>query len=425
MTGSAEAHALVDRLFREDSGRVVATLIRVLGDFDLAEEAVQDAFVIALERWPRLGVPDHPGAWITTTARNRAIDRIRRQRRLVEKQAELEHRSEIGRPATLGFGPTEQAAVQLDMTAISDDRLRLIFTCCHPALAAEARVALTLRTLGGLSTPEIARAFLVPEVTMAQRIVRAKKKIRLARIPYTVPPPHLLPERLPSVLGVLYLVFNEGYSASTGASPVRRELCAEAIRLGRVLQELMPDEPEVHGLVALMLLQDSRRDTRVGADGDLQLLDEQDRSRWDTAQIREGAALVERALRMRRVGPYQLQGAIAALHAQASSFDATDWRQIAGLYATLAHHLPTPVVELNRSVAVALSEGPAAGLALMDRLTADGRLDGYHLFHAARADLLRRQGDGAAASAAYRTALRLAMNDAERSFLERRLRELG
>jgi RNA polymerase sigma-70 factor (ECF subfamily) len=423
-TRSEAAHAVVDRLFRQEQGRAVATLIRVLGDFDLAEEAVQEAFITALETWPERGVPDNPGAWITTTARNRAIDRLRRRRVLAEK-AEL-----LGRQALI---EEELAAIDPDaaidgadaMNPIVDDRLRLIFTCCHPALAMDARVALTLRTLGGLSTPEIARAFLVPEATLAQRLVRAKRKIRDAGIPYRVPDDHALPERLDGVLRVLYLVFNEGYGASTGDRLVRRELSAEAIRLGRILASLMPDAPEVLGLLALMLLHDARRETRTGPAGDLVLLEDQDRGRWDRDRIVEGQKLLETAMRMRRVGPYQLQAAIASLHDEAPSSGATDWPQIAALYRILGEMQPSPVVELNRAVAVAMADGPAAGLALVDRLAAAGQLEDYPYLHSTRADLLRRLDRRVDAAAAYRRAVELTANERERAFLEGRIAELG
>ncbi|MDO8485408.1 MAG: RNA polymerase sigma factor, partial [Candidatus Limnocylindrales bacterium] len=390
---------------------------RVLGDFDLAEEAVQDAFISALETWPERGVPDNPGAWITTTARNRAIDRLRRRKRLTEKTETLAREGSLEASLhAIETGPSE------DAMPIADDRLRLIFTCCHPALAMDARVALTLRTLGGLTTPEIARAFLVVEPTLAQRLVRAKRKIRDAGIPYRVPPAELLPERLDGVLHVLYLVFNEGYAATSGDSLVRRELSAEAIRLGRVVASLLPDEPEALGLLALMLLHDARREARVGNGGELILLEDQDRSRWDATRIAEGRALIERALAMGRPGPYQVQAAIASLHDEAATPADTDWAQIASLYGSLMRMSPSPIVELNLTVAVAMRDGPATGLAMMDGISASGALDGYSYLHAARADLLRRLERWSEASNAYRRALELTTNGPERAFLSDRLR---
>jgi RNA polymerase sigma-70 factor, ECF subfamily len=407
---------LVDRLFRRESGRAIATLIRVLGDFDLAEDAVQEAFVVAMQVWPERGIPDNPGAWITTTARNKAIDRLRRERRLSEKQDELR-----------ALAPPESQEDELaeEEPLITDDRLRLIFTCCHPALAPDAQIALTLRTLGGLSTEEIARAFLVPETTMAQRLVRAKRKIKTAKIPYEVPPDHELPDRLGSVLSSLYLIFNEGYSATWDEALVRRELSGEAIRLGGVLARLMPDEPEVLGLLALMMLQDSRREARVAESGEMVLLAEQDRSLWDSREIETGLRLLDRAGRMGIAGPYLLQAAIAAEHAKADDPDQTDWRRISDLYGVLAQAQPSPIVELNRAVALSMAEGPERGLDALEDAELDNELDGYHLFHSARADMLRRLDRTDEAASAYRRALELATNPVECRFLERRLAELG
>jgi RNA polymerase sigma-70 factor (ECF subfamily) len=405
--------AAVDAAFRDEWGRVVATLIRTTGDWDLAEECAQDAFALALRRWPRDGIPGRPGAWLTTAARNRAIDVLRRKAVGAAKLREV---------AAMSYEPEPPAA---DDSPVADDRLRLMFTCCHPALSLEARVALTLRTLAGLTTAEIARAFLASEPTMAKRLVRAKQKIQNAGIPYRVPPAHLLPERTPGVLAVLYLLFNEGYSATAGADLVRQNLCAEAIRLARVLATLMPDEAEAGGLLALMLLHDARRTARLDAAGDLVTLEDQDRSRWDRDAIGEGVAVLERALRRGQPGPYQIQAAIAACHATAATAADTDWAQIAGLYEQLARYLPTPVVELNHAVAIGMAQGPAAGLPLVAALEASGKLAGYHLLPATRADLLRRLGRRSEAAAAYRDALELASTDAERRFLSRRLAETG
>ena len=395
----------IESIYRTESRRVFATLVRLLGDFDVAEEALHEAFRAALEQWPKEGLPDNPRAWLVSAGRFKAIDAIRRQARFdaVEDLDEF------------------QAEEKPEAEEIEDDRLRLIFTCCHPALAPDAQVALTLREVCGLTTEEIARAFLTPAPTLAQRIVRAKGKIRDAKIPYEVPGPRELPERLDAVLRVIYLVFNEGYSASSGASLTRADLCEEAIRVGRLLVQLLP-EPEAIGVLALMLLQESRRPARATPSGDLVTLEEQDRALWNRGLITEGVALVERALASRRFGPYTLQAAIAAVHAEAPTAQATDWAQIVGLYEVLLQMDPSPVIELNRAVAVAMRDGPAAGLALIEGL--GKKLDDYHLLHAARADLCRRLGRAAEARASYRKALALVRQAPEKRFLEKRLAEL-
>ena len=410
----ARAREAVDAVYRADSRRVLATLIRLLGDFDLAEEAMHQAFAAALEQWERDGVPQNPRAWLVTTGRFKAIDRMRRRARFDASSGELAERLDA----------EAREAEETDHEGLEDDRLRLIFTCCHPSLPPDAQMALTLREVCGLTTEEIARAFLTAPSTLAQRIVRAKSKIKVAHIPYEVPGRSELPDRLDTVLHVVYLVFNEGYSASSGESLTRHDVSGEAIRLGRLLVELMP-EPEVMGLLALMLLHESRRTARTSPDGDIVLLDDQDRSLWDRGQIAEGAALVERALASRRIGPYTLQAAIAAAHARAETAAATDWDEIAGLYDVLERVTPSPVVALNRAAAVAMRDGPAAGLALIDAILARGELADYHLAHSARAELCRRLGRTAEARASYERALGLTRLEPERRFLERRLAALG
>ncbi|HZC25515.1 MAG TPA: RNA polymerase sigma factor [Actinopolymorphaceae bacterium] len=422
--GKAAVEDAVAAAFHEEWGRIVATLIGMTGDWDLAEECAQDAFTQALERWPRDGIPRRPGGWLTTVARNRATDRLRRDAVGAAKLREVAMMSHAADDSDADDSDADDSDADVVASGVRDDRLRLMFTCCHPALSLEARVALTLRTLAGLTTAEIGRAFLVSEPTMSRRLVRAKSKIRHAGIPYRVPPAHLLPGRTTAVLGVLYLLFNEGYGASAGADLVRKGLCGEAIRLARVLAQLMPDEAEVGGLLALMLLHDARRTTRVDDAGDLVTLEQQDRSRWDAAAIAEGVRLLEGALRRGRPGQYQLQAAIAACHASARVADETDWPQIAQIYTRLAAVVPSPVVALNRAVAVGMADGPAVGLALVEDLRTAGALTGYHLLPATRADLLRRLGRMDEAAAAYREALDLVATDAELRFLQRRLAEV-
>ena len=413
----SQARESLDKVFREEYGRIIATMIRISGSFDLAEEALQEAFTSAASKWEHEGTPNNPGAWLTTVAHRKLVDAIRRDKTRNDKQSEVAFES-------TRLHPYAETELQEQTVEYPDDRLRLIFTCCHPSLVREAQVALTLRTLGGLTTTEIAHAFLVPEATLAQRLVRAKQKIRLAGIPYEVPSLEVIGERLAAVRAVIYLIFNEGYAASAGHSLIRNDLCAEAIRLGRVLGELLPNEPENMGLLALMLLQDSRREARVNDEGELVTLEEQDRSRWDAAEIAEGMQLVQAALSLHRVGNYQLQAAVAALHAEAKHADETDWRQIVALYGELLRITSSPVVALNHAAAVAMSEGPAEGLRLLEAAGAGGTLQNYYLFHASRADLLRRLNRFDEAATAYNSALSLTTNHVEQNYIRRRLEEL-
>jgi RNA polymerase sigma-70 factor, ECF subfamily len=411
---AARVREIVDRVYRDDSRRVLATLIRLFGDFDIAEEALHDAFIAAIERWPAEGVPANPRTWLVSAGRFKAIDQLRRRAAFDDRRPELERQL---------YELSQEDPVIAESGDIGDDRLRLVFTCCHPALSPDAQVALTLHTIGGLTTEEIAHAFLVPAPTLAQRIVRAKGKIRDARIPYEIPEAGDLPDRLDAVLATLYLIFNEGYSATFGDAVTRADLCGEAIRLGRLVVELLP-EPEAIGLLAMMLLHDSRRDARTDGGGELIVLEEQDRTRWNREQIREGQELTERALRARRVGPYAIQAAIAAVHADAARSDATDWAQIVAFYDLLLNMNPSPIVELNRAAAIAMKDGPARGLDLINALLARGELANYHLAHSARADLLRRLGRTDDSLAAYATALKLTTQEPERRFMERRMASL-
>ena len=414
MTQASEA---LEQVFREEYGRIIATLIRLSGSFDLAEESLQEAFASAASNWPGDGAPRNPGAWLTTVAHRKLLDAVRREKTKTENQTELAYEAER-------LQTNDEPALLEEAVEYPDDRLRLIFTCCHPSLSREAQVALTLRTLGGLTTTEIARAFLVPEPTLAQRLVRAKNKIRLARIPYEVPSLELLSERLAAVRAVIYLVFNEGYSATSGDSLVRRDLCAEAIRLARVLSELSPGEPENTGLLALMLLQDSRREARMTGQGELVILEEQDRSRWDATEIEEGLRLVETALRLGRVDNYQLQAAIAAVHAEAKTADNTDWAQIVALYEELMRINSSAIVALNHAAAVAMSEGFEKGLSLIEQAGVSEKLDHYYLYHAARADLLRRLNRLPEAATAYTRAISLTANRVEQQYVRKRLNEV-
>jgi RNA polymerase sigma-70 factor (ECF subfamily) len=416
------AQRMVAQTFRQESGRILAGLISLVRDFELAQDALADALLVALERWPIEGIPRNPGAWMSTIARRKALNRLHRENTLARKQLLLQEVLER---------EEQRGAEEMDDVSIPDERLKLLFTCCHPALALEAQVALTLHTLGGLSTTEIASAFLVPHATMAQRLVRAKRKIKGAGLPYRVPPIEAVGERVEAVLFVLYLIFNEGYSATSGQNLIRRELCDEAIRLARVLTMLLAQEslhdalPEALGLLALLLLHDARREARVGSDGEPLLLEEQDRALWDQGKKQEGLAILEEGLRMKQTGPYQIQAAISALHVQAERPEETDWPQIAALYGQLWSMTPSPVIELNRAVAIAMADGPLAGLVLLDRPEMEQALADYHLFHAARADLLQRAGKPTEAGSAYRQALRLCQNERDRVYLSRRLAEVS